>query len=172
MNVTTIFVLIVIFLSFSGIHAAVDGTFEVGIDGISFQNRILVRSIEGESFGGEILGMDVETIDDALFALVKDALNNFKVVVIRNQSNLTVEGQREFTKKFGPLHVHLESASHLPGYTDVNVVSNIKDAHGSYIGLYGKHVENFHSDLSWYHIISLTTCSAFCVVNIAMLSYD
>ena len=34
-------------------------------------------------------------------------------------------------------------------YTDVNVVSNIKNENGSYIGLFGAHVENFHSDLSW-----------------------
>jgi alpha-ketoglutarate-dependent taurine dioxygenase len=140
--------LLCLLIDFCG--AADAETVEVDVEGMNAQTRIIVRPVEGESFGGEILGMDVETINHADFNIVKNALNVFKVIAIRNQSALTVEGQRKFTERFGPLHVHLESASHLPGYTDVNVVSNIKDANGSYIGLYGKHVENFHSDLSWY----------------------
>jgi len=34
----------------------------------------------------------------------------------------------------------------------VNVVSNIRNANGEVIGLYGKHVESYHSDLSWAHL--------------------
>ncbi len=100
-------------------------------------------------FGASISGVDVETISDGDFNLIHRALLQHKVIVVKNQSNLTVEGQRHFTKRFGHLHVHLESSSHLPGYQDVNVVSNIKNDKGGYIGLFGKHVENFHSDLSW-----------------------
>lgn len=69
--------------------------------------------------------------------------------MLRNQQNLSLEAFRTFSQKFGTLHVHLESASHYGGFEDVNSVSNIRDENGKYIGLYGKHVENFHSDLSW-----------------------
>lgn len=107
-----------------------------------------VVPVEG-NFGAYLHHADVENINNADFDVLHEALLRHKVIIVRNQAGLTVEGQRRFTKRFGPLHVHLESSSHLPGYTDVNVVSNIKNANGSYIGLFGAHVENFHSDLSW-----------------------
>ena len=100
-------------------------------------------------FGAEIT--DVTNLDEA-FGQIEKVLLEHKVVAVRNQADLTVEGLRAFTRHFGELHVHLESASHLDGYTDVNVVSNIRNAEGSFIGLYGKHVENYHSDLSWAHL--------------------
>lgn len=106
-------------------------------------------TIGKNGFSSEICGIDVESISDAEFNVVHDALLRHKVVIMRNQSLLSIEGQRQFTKRFGHLHVHLESSSHLPGYKDVNVVSNIKNENGAYIGLFGAHVENFHSDLSW-----------------------
>lgn len=102
------------------------------------------------TFGCDITGANLEegiTADD--FDLVHEALLFCKVLIIRDQSNLSVEKQRAFSKRFGKLHVHLESASHYQGYEDVNCVSNIKNENGAYIGLYGKHVEEFHSDLSW-----------------------
>jgi taurine dioxygenase len=116
---------------------------------LAYELRVL-NPHEHPQFGAEILGLDLETIDDKSFDAVHDALLRYKVLVVRNQKDLSVEGQRNFTKRFGHLHVHLESSSHLPGYQDVNVVSNIKNSStGKYIGLYGAHVENFHSDLSW-----------------------
>lgn len=113
----------------------------------------LLQGLEVEplagNFGAYIHQADVENISNSDFDILHEALLRHKVIIVRNQAGLTVEGQRRFTKRFGPLHVHLESSSHLPGYTDVNVVSNIKNENGSYIGLFGAHVENFHSDLSW-----------------------
>jgi alpha-ketoglutarate-dependent taurine dioxygenase len=105
--------------------------------------------VSDQAFGAQITGVNVENLSDSDFDIIHDALLRHKVIVVRNQTELTVEGQRRLTKRFGHLHVHLESSSHLPGYQDVNVVSNIKNSDGAYIGLYGAHVENFHSDLSW-----------------------
>ena len=103
----------------------------------------------GNGYGCEATGVDVMHLSTEDFDTLHHALLSCKVLVIRHQVNLTVEGQRHFSQRFGRLHVHLESASHHEGYADVNLVSNIRNAQGSYIGLYGKHVENFHSDLSW-----------------------
>ena len=108
-----------------------------------------VRPLSNSEFGAHIYNVNLESILDEDFDVVHNALLRYKVIVIKNQADLTIEGQRQFTQRFGPLHVHLESSSHFPGYTDVNVVSNIKNENGSYIGLFGAHVENFHSDLSW-----------------------
>jgi len=102
------------------------------------------------SFACEITGISLEnSLTNEEFDLVHESLLFCKVIVIRDQSNLSTEKQREFSKRFGKLHVHLESSSHYQGFNDVNCVSNIKNADGSYMGLYGRHVEEFHSDLSW-----------------------
>ena len=111
--------------------------------------EILVHPVETAIFGAHITGIDLEHLSDSDFDSVHDALLRYKVIVIKNQNTLTVDGQRQFTNRFGHLHVHLESSSHHPDYDDVNIVSNIKNSTGSYVGLYGAHVENLHSDLSW-----------------------
>ena len=107
-----------------------------------------VNAIPG-GFAGEVVGLNLETITNDEFALVHRLLLKYKVLVFRNQSELTTEGQRSFTQRFGQLMVHIESTAHYPGYKDVNVISNLKNSSGVPIGLYGEHVENYHTDLSW-----------------------
>lgn len=112
----------------------------------------IVNPIVSGSYIAEVISADLEMIDDQDFERVLQLLLQYKVLAFRNQSSLSVEGQRAFSKRFGELHVHLESASHFEGHKDVNLVSNIKNENGGYIGLYGKHVELFHTDLSWYKL--------------------
>ena len=107
--------------------------------------------------GGEIIGLNLETITDSEFDFVHENLLKYKVIVIRNQYDLTINGQRSFSKRFGKLHVHLESSSHFSNYPDVNLVSNVRNATGGYIGLHGAHVETFHSDLAWCELPTKVT---------------
>ena len=104
----------------------------------------ILPAIACEATGVDLMHLTAEEFDE-----LHRALLNCKVLVVRDQAGLTVEGQRAFSQRFGKLHVHLESASHHQGFPDVNLVSNIRNEQGAYIGLYGKHVESFHSDLSW-----------------------
>lgn len=131
------------FLHFAAIVAG------VAVATLSTSSAIQVKPFSDAKIGASVVDVDIETISQEDFDRLHDALLRYKVIIVKNQASLSVEGQRHFTQRFGPLHVHLESSSHLPGYTDVNVVSNIKNENGSYIGLFGAHVENFHSDLSW-----------------------
>lgn len=103
----------------------------------------------GQTFAAEVIGFDLEHITDEGFNWVHENLLKHKVLVFRNQSGLTVLGQRAFSLRYGPLQTHIENTAHLSGYRDVNVVSNMKNGTGAPIGLHGQHVENFHSDLSW-----------------------
>jgi hypothetical protein len=135
-------------IAVDGIVGGLVGAERVG-HGDNIHDNIHVRTVHKDDFGGEVIGIDVEHLSDAEFDIIHNALLKYKVLAVRNQSSLSVEGQRRFTQRFGELQVHLESASHHPGYQDVNVVSNIKGDNGVPIGLYGKHVESFHSDLSW-----------------------
>ena len=123
--------------------------------------EIIVQSstkLDSDGFsGGEIIGLNLEAITDEEFDIVHENLLKYKVLVIRNQSTLSIEGQRSFSKRFGKLHVHLESSSHIPNYPDVNLVSNVKNSTGGYIGLHGAHVETFHSDLAWCELPTKVT---------------
>jgi taurine dioxygenase len=109
---------------------------------------LFVTPLVSKDFVAEIKNFELETITDAQFEEVESLLLQYKVLVFRNQSLLSVPGQRSFSQRFGQLQVHVEKASHHPEYEDVNVISNIKE-NGSYIGLYGAHVESYHTDLSW-----------------------
>lgn len=51
----------------------------------------------------------------------------------------------------------MEATSHHPEYADVNVISNIINSTGGTTGLSGDHVENFHTDLSWFHLPTKVT---------------
>lgn len=110
--------------------------------------RYRSRSIPG-SFPAEITGINLENISEKELSWIKQQLHDHRVLVFRNQPNFTVEGQRAFTQKFGTLQVHVEKETHLQGYSDVNVISNLVNSTGSAIGLSGNHVEKLHSDLSW-----------------------
>lgn len=101
------------------------------------------------SFAGEILQLNLEAITDEEWFIVHRLLLKYKVLVFRNQTELTIEGQRAFTQRFGELMVHVTGTAHYPGYDDVNIISNMKNASGFPIGLHGRQVEHFHTDLSW-----------------------
>lgn len=136
-------------------------SFLATVVGIVDQSCILqsfqVRSVDASSYAAEVLGLDLQELDDSRFELVNHFLLTHKVLVFRNQSALTVEGQRAFSKRFGPLQEHIEASSHLPGHPDVNLISNEVGPNGEALGLHGTHVEMFHADLSWETIPSKVT---------------
>lgn len=110
----------------------------------------VVNLQEKSNIAAEVIGLNLEYISDEEYDQVYYYLLKHRILVFRNQSHLSVEKQREFTQRFGYLQEHFEKTSHHPVYPDVNLISNIKNGTGGPIGLYGEHVENFHSDLSWY----------------------
>ena len=71
---------------------------------------------------------------------------------ITNLPHKPYTGQRSFSRRFGPLQTHVEATSHLAGYDDVNLISNLKRPDGQPTGLYGQHVESYHSDLSYTEV--------------------
>lgn len=93
---------------------------------------------------------DLNLLSTSGLQALEASLHQHKVVIIKGAASIDVEELRRITRFFGELHVHLESSSHFPGYSDVNVVSNIRNNEtGQINGLYGVHVESYHSDLSW-----------------------
>lgn len=56
--------------------------------------------------GAEVRGVDLSRLDDAAFKVVHNALVQYEVVVIRDQSAMTLAHQMAFGERFGPLSIH------------------------------------------------------------------
>ena len=98
--------------------------------------------------GSEIRDIDLsEPVDDALFGEIEAALNSTHLLVFRDQARLAPERQIAFSRRFGPLQIHVQRKFLLPGHPEILVVSN-EFRNGEPIGLVdaGKY---WHSDLSY-----------------------
>lgn len=105
--------------------------------------------------GSEIIGLDLsKPLDDRTFAAVRQAfLESEGVTVFRNQRNLTPERHIEFSKRFGPLILHVLRQFTLPNHPEILLVSNVIE-NGQPVGL-GDAGRYWHSDLSYVEEPSL-----------------
>ncbi|KAJ5622107.1 hypothetical protein N7528_005339 [Penicillium herquei] len=113
-------------------------------------------------FGVELTGINVESMDDDDFAILRKALYENQVVVIKNQGDLSPRGQYELTRRFDPaagvyshgksidkrsvLHADLTTIPHQP---QVQVIGHgsVKEYEGlSNIQLRHPHHKTFHKD--------------------------
>jgi len=105
-----------------------------------------IRPLPG-SFAAEVLGLDLaQPLDDAAFARLHAAHLQHHVLVLREQ-RITPAQQVAFSRRFGPLQIHVQKKFQLAGQPEVLVVSNIKQ-NGEPIGL-GDAGHFWHSDLSY-----------------------
>ena len=98
--------------------------------------------------GAEISGLDLaRPLDDATFdAVRKSFLDSEGVLVLRDQ-RITPEQQIAFSRRFGPLAIHVLRQFLLPGHPEILLVSNVIE-NGKPIGL-GDAGRYWHSDLSY-----------------------
>lgn len=96
--------------------------------------------------GAEVIGLDLaQPLDANTFARIHQAHLDYRVLVFRDQ-RITPAQQLAFSRRFGPLQIHVLRNFQLRGYPEVLVVSNIKE-NGEPIGL-GDAGHYWHSDLS------------------------
>jgi taurine dioxygenase len=87
----------------------------------------------GASMGAEILGVDLNTLDDATFEKIRGAFLEHQVIVVRDQ-DLSPQSQLAFSRRFGALEDQLNAHYTVPDFPKVLVLSNdMKD--GKPIGL-------------------------------------
>lgn len=99
------------------------------------------------ALGAEI-GFDLSgPIDDATFAELERLFHDNIVVFFRGQT-LSNERHIEFSRRFGELEIHIVKKYLLPGYPEILLVSNIKNAAGEHIGLADAGF-TWHSDVSY-----------------------
>jgi taurine dioxygenase len=98
--------------------------------------------------GAEIKGLDLSVpASDDLVARLRQTLADRGLLVFRDQRSLTPEQHVAFSRKFGPLEVHVQHAFHHKSHPEILVVSNVVE-NGKPIGLQdaGRY---WHSDLSY-----------------------
>jgi len=110
-------------------------------------SRIEIRPFDAP-LGAEVLGLDLSLpVADADFAAIHRAHLAHHVLVFRDQ-RITPAQQVAFSRRFGPLQVHVLHQFGLAGHPEVLIVSNIHDDQGKPIGL-GDAGVFWHSDLSY-----------------------
>jgi len=103
--------------------------------------------------GAEVIGLDVGApLDDDDFAALRQAHLDHHVLVFRDQQ-ITPRQQVRFSRRFGPLQIHVLRQFQLPSDPEVLVISNIRE-NGGPIGL-GDAGHFWHSDLSYKPVPSL-----------------
>jgi len=98
--------------------------------------------------GAEVLGLDIgKPINAADFARLHRAHLDHHVLVAEDQ-RVTPEAHIAFSRRFGPLEIHVLHQFHLAGHPEILIVSNIKKPDGEPLGL-GDAGAYWHSDLSY-----------------------
>jgi taurine dioxygenase len=96
----------------------------------------------GASFGAEVLGVDLRSLSDDVWAALRAAIDAHRVVVIRDQS-LSPDEQKSFSRRLGPL-VPLPYIKPLAGHPEVIAV--LKEADEVKISTFGSW---WHADFSY-----------------------
>ncbi|NVM92663.1 taurine dioxygenase [Variovorax sp. SG517] len=97
--------------------------------------------------GAEILGLDIsKPINTEDFARIHKAHLDHHVLVFRNQQ-ITPQEHIDFSRRFGPLEIHVLHQFQLKNHPEILIVSNIKE-NGEPIGL-GDAGVYWHSDISY-----------------------
>ncbi|MGJ7505760.1 TauD/TfdA dioxygenase family protein [Variovorax sp. ZT5P49] len=97
--------------------------------------------------GAEIIGLDISTpISAKDFARIHKAHLDHHVLVFRNQQ-ITPQEHIDFSRRFGPLEIHVLHQFQLKNHPEILIVSNIKE-NGEPIGL-GDAGVYWHSDISY-----------------------
>ncbi|GAA4352142.1 TauD/TfdA family dioxygenase [Variovorax defluvii] len=98
--------------------------------------------------GAEVIGLDIgRPINAADFARIHRAHLDHHVLVFRDQ-RITPEQHIAFSRRFGPLEIHVLHQFHLAGHPEILTVSNIKKPDGEPLGL-GDAGAYWHSDISY-----------------------
>ncbi|WP_042882197.1 TauD/TfdA dioxygenase family protein [Cupriavidus necator] len=112
----------------------------------TFAETFEIRPLDAP-LGAEVIGLDLsQSLSNADFARIHRAHLDYHVVVFRDQQ-ITPAQQIAFSRRFGPLQIHVLHQFQLPGHPEVLVVSNVVE-NGKPIGL-GDAGHFWHSDLSY-----------------------
>ena len=120
---------------------------------LSPHQTIEIIPFEGAPLGAEVTGLDLsQPLADEDFKRIHRAHLDHHVVVFRDQ-RITPDQQISFSRRFGPLQIHVLRQFQLTGHPEILIVSNVLED-GKPIGL-GDAGHFWHSDLSYKETPSL-----------------
>lgn len=120
---------------------------------LSPHQTIEITPFEGSPLGAEVTGLDLsQPLADEDFKRIHRAHLDHHVVVFRDQ-RITPDQQITFSRRFGPLQIHVLRQFQLSGHPEILIVSNVLED-GKPIGL-GDAGHFWHSDLSYKETPSL-----------------
>jgi taurine dioxygenase len=100
------------------------------------------------ALGAEILDLDLSRpLDDETFTAVRRAFLESNGLLVFRAQHITPEQHIEFSRRFGPLMIHILRQYLLPGHPEILRISNVIE-NGEPIGL-GDAGAIWHSDLSY-----------------------
>src|SRR5580692_12745401 len=100
------------------------------------------------ALGAEILDLDLsQPLDDETFTAVRGVFLESNGLLVFRAQHITPEQHIEFSRRFGPLMIHVLDKFLLPGHPEILRVSNVIE-NGEPIGL-GDAGRIWHSDLSY-----------------------
>ena len=120
---------------------------------LSPHQAIEITPFELSPLGAEVTGLDLsQPLADEDFKRIHRAHLDHHVVVFRDQ-RITPEQHINFSRRFGPLQIHVLHQFQLAGHPEILIVSNVME-NGKPIGL-GDAGHFWHSDLSYKETPSL-----------------
>ena len=120
--------------------------------GLPHATGVQIRAFDAP-LGAEVLGLDLsQPLDEPDFARIRQAHLDYHVLVFRDQ-RITPDQHIAFSRRFGPLQIHVLKQFQLAQHAEILVVSNIIE-NGAPIGL-GDAGHFWHSDLSYKETPSL-----------------
>src|SRR5882762_5828163 len=87
------------------------------------ENNFTIRPFSGP-LGAEITGLDIKLTSDRDIAELRAALVKHSVIVLRDQ-RITPQEHVAFSRRFGPLQVHVLNRFHLKNHPEIMIVSNV-----------------------------------------------
>ena len=105
-----------------------------------------------QNFGARISGVQVDELDAATFAGIRRVWHECHGLMVFPQQQISEAGLLTFSRLLGELDPppnQENGRQNVPGYPDIYVVSNIKDAAGAPIGALGDGEATWHTDMSY-----------------------
>lgn len=101
----------------------------------------------GPQIGAEVRGVDVRTIDDAVFGVIYQAWLDYNVVVVPGQ-DLTIEQFLRYSRRFGHVSPHPSKSTRHPEVPEITLLgANKFDADGKLNQtIYRRGAEGWHTD--------------------------
>ncbi len=109
---------------------------------------LTLSSLTAHGFGVAVSGLErPDRLDDRRFEQLRLMWAGAGVMVLRGQQGLTPEQHIAFSRRFGPLEIHVQTPALLPGHPEILIVSNVIED-GRPLGL-ADAGHYWHSDLSY-----------------------